>query len=101
MDKIHPLSTPMVVLSLEVTKDTFRPPKENEKIIGPKVPYFSVIGALMYVANVIGLDRDFHVNLLSRYSFSLTRRYRNGVKHILRCLKGTIDTVCFILTNIL
>ena len=31
MDKSHPLSSPMVVRSLEVTKDPFRPKEENEE----------------------------------------------------------------------
>ena len=30
MDKSHPLSSPMVVRSFEVTKDLFRPKEENE-----------------------------------------------------------------------
>ena len=50
MDKSHPLSSPMVVRSLEVTKDPFRPKEENEELLGPEVPYFSAIGALMHVS---------------------------------------------------
>ena len=34
MDKSHPLSSPMVVRSLEVTKDSFRPKEENEELLG-------------------------------------------------------------------
>ena len=51
MDKSHPLSSPMVVRSLEVTKDPFRPKEENEELLCPEVPYRSAIGALMYFAN--------------------------------------------------
>ena len=51
MDKSHPLSSPMVVRSLEVTKYPFRPKEENEELLGPKVPYLNAIGALMYLAN--------------------------------------------------
>ena len=51
MNKSHPLSSPMVVRSLEVTKDPFRPKEENEEFLGPEVPYISAIGALMYLAN--------------------------------------------------
>ena len=47
MDKSHPISSPMVVRSLEVTKDPFRPKEENEELFGPEVPYLSAIGALM------------------------------------------------------
>ncbi|KAK4406308.1 Retrovirus-related Pol polyprotein from transposon TNT 1-94 [Sesamum angolense] len=51
MNNAHPLSTPMVVRSLDVNKDPFRPPAYNDEILGPEVPYLSVIGALMYLAN--------------------------------------------------
>ena len=35
MDKLHPLNSPMVVRSLEVTKDLFRPKEENEESLRP------------------------------------------------------------------
>ena len=50
MDKSHPLSTPMVVRSLEPHKYPFRPKKSDEEILGPEVPYLNAIGALMYLA---------------------------------------------------
>jgi len=37
MDKTHPLSTPMVVWSLDVKNDTFRPREGNEELLGPEV----------------------------------------------------------------
>jgi Reverse transcriptase (RNA-dependent DNA polymerase) len=51
MDKVHPLSTPMVVRSLNVKKDTYRPQENNEKTLGHEVSYLSAIGVLMYLAN--------------------------------------------------
>ncbi|GKV50529.1 hypothetical protein SLEP1_g57232 [Rubroshorea leprosula] len=36
MDKSHPLSSPMVVRSLDVKKDPFRPREDNEEILGPE-----------------------------------------------------------------
>jgi hypothetical protein len=36
MDKSHPLSTPMIVRSLDVKKDPFRPREEDEEILDPK-----------------------------------------------------------------
>ena len=75
MDKSHPLSTPMIVRSLDVEKDQFRPKEENEDILGPEVPYLSAIGALMYLANNSRPDISFAVNLLARYSSSPTRRH--------------------------
>ncbi|KAL0392455.1 UNVERIFIED_CONTAM: Copia protein [Sesamum radiatum] len=38
MKNAHPLSTPMVVRSLDVNKDPFRPPTHNNEILGPEVP---------------------------------------------------------------
>ena len=83
MDKAHPLSTPMVVRSLEVCKDPFRLQEENEEPLGPEVPYLSAIGALMYLANATRQDIAFSINLLARYSSFPTQSHLNGVKHIL------------------
>ena len=59
MDKSHPLSSLMVVRSLEVTKDPFRPKEENEELLGPEVPYLSAPIALMYLANYTRPDIAF------------------------------------------
>ena len=91
MDKSHPLSSPMVVRSLKVTKDPFRPKEENEELLGLKVPYLSAIGALMYLENYTQPDIAFSVNLLARYSSASTRRHWNIIKHVLRYLHGTSD----------
>ena len=82
MNKSHPLSTPMVVQSVEVDKDPFRPKEDTEDILGPEVPYLSVIGALLYLENCTRPDIAFAVNLLARFNASLTRRHWNGIKHI-------------------
>jgi hypothetical protein len=95
MDNAHPLSTPMVVRSLDVNKDPFRPYENNDEILGPEVPYLSAIGALMYLANTTRPDIAFSVNVLARYSSAPTRRHWNGIKHILRYIKGTIDMGLF------
>ena len=95
MDKSHPLSSPMVVRSLEVTKDSFQPKEENEELLGPEVPYLSAIGALMYLANYTRPDIAFLVNLLSRYNSAPTKRHWNGIKHILRYLRGISDMRLF------
>ena len=75
MDKSHPLSSPMVVRSLEETKDPFRPQEENEELLGPEVPYLSAIGALMYLANYTRPNISFLVNLLARYRSTPTKRH--------------------------
>ncbi|KAJ9536413.1 hypothetical protein OSB04_un000405 [Centaurea solstitialis] len=90
MDKSHPLSTPMVVRSLDVEKDPFRPPTDDEDILGPEVPYLSAIGALMFLAGHT-TDILFSLNLLARYSSCPTKRHWNGVKQIFRYLQGTKD----------
>ena len=75
MDKSHPLSSPMVVRSLEVTKDLFRPKEENEELLGSEVPYLSAISSLMYLENYTRPDIAFSVNLLARYSSAPTKRH--------------------------
>jgi hypothetical protein len=72
MKKAHPLSTPMVVRSLDVKKDYFRPREDDKEILGPELPYLSAIGALMYLANCTRPDIAFSVNLLARYSSTPT-----------------------------
>ena len=95
MDEAYPLSTPMVVRSLDTKNDPFRPKEEKETLLGPKVPYLSAIGALLYLAQCTRPDISFAVNLLARYSSAPTKRHWNGVKHILRYLRGTMDMGLF------
>jgi hypothetical protein len=95
MDKAHPLSTPMVVRSLDIKKDPYRPREKNEQVLGPEVPYLSAIGALMYLANNTRPDIAFSINVLARYSSDPTRRHWNGIKHVFRYLCGTRDMGLF------
>jgi Reverse transcriptase (RNA-dependent DNA polymerase) len=96
MDKVHPLSKPMVVRSLDVKKYLYRPRENNEKAFGPKIPYLSAIGALMYLANNTRPDITFSVNVLVRYSSDLTCRHWDKIKHVLRYICGTRDMDYFI-----
>jgi Reverse transcriptase (RNA-dependent DNA polymerase) len=75
MDKAHPLSTSMVVRSLDVKKDSYRSRENNEKALGPEVPYLSAIEALMYLANNTRPGIIFSINILARYSSDPTRRH--------------------------
>ena len=75
MNEAHPLTSLMVVRSLDVKKDPFRPCKKGEELLGPEVPYLSAIGALMYLATCTRLDIAFPVNLLAKYSSAPTRRH--------------------------
>jgi len=96
MDKANPLSTPMVVSSLNVKTDPFRPHEENEEILDPKVPpYLSAIGGFMYLANCTRPDISFAINILARFSLFLTQRHWNRIKHVFRNLQGTIDLGLF------
>lgn len=79
----------MVVRSLEVGKDPFRSRDIGEKMLGPEIPYLSVIDALIYLANCTRPDIAFAVNLLARHSANPTRRHWTGAKCILRYLNGT------------
>ncbi|XP_059288465.1 uncharacterized protein LOC132041790 [Lycium ferocissimum] len=51
MDRAHPLSTPMVVMSLDISKDPFRPCENDEELVAAEIPYLSAIGTLLYLAN--------------------------------------------------
>ena len=95
MDKAHPLSSPMVVRSLDVKKDLFHPKEDDEETLDPEVPYLSAIGALMYLTNCTRPDIAFSINLLARYSSAPTQRHWKGVKHVLRYLRGTTDMRLF------
>ena len=87
----------MVVCPLDVKKNSFCPCENGENLLSPEVPYLSVIGALMYLANCTHQDITFSINLLARYSSISTQRHWNGIKHILRYLQGIIDTGLFYL----
>ena len=47
MDRAHPLSSSMVIHSLDMKNDEFRPCENDEELCGPKVPYLKTISALM------------------------------------------------------
>ena len=68
MDKSFPLSTPIMAYSLDIKKDRFSLKEDNEELLGPGVPYLSVIGALIYLANCTRPNIAFVVNLLARHS---------------------------------
>ncbi|RVW67129.1 Valencene synthase [Vitis vinifera] len=83
------------LISLAVSKGLDMRLMDDESLLGPEVPYLSAIGALMYLANCTRPDIAFSVNLLARYSSAPTRRHWNGIKHILRYLRGTTDMGLF------
>jgi hypothetical protein len=44
MKDLYPTRAPMVVRSLVVYNDPFKPREDNEKLLGLEYPYLSVIG---------------------------------------------------------
>ena len=95
MDKAHPLSSSMVVHSLDVKNDQFCSCEKGEKLLGLEVPYRSIIDALMYLGNYIHLDIAFFINLLVKYSSVPTQRHWSGIKRALRYLQRTTDMSLF------
>jgi hypothetical protein len=85
----------MVVRALEKDSDPFRPRQEGEEVLGSEYPYLSAIDALMYLSNNTRPDITFAVDLLARFSAASTIRHWNGVKDVLRYLRGTIDLGLF------
>jgi hypothetical protein len=95
MNDCKPVKTPMQGRNLTPSEDAFRPAEEGEEILNEDYPYLSAIGGLMYLANQTRPDIAFAVNLLARHSNRPTSRHWEGVKHILRYLKGTEDMGLF------
>jgi hypothetical protein len=95
----YPSKTHMVVRSLDLEKDPFRPSDDKEKILGPEFPYFSVVGALMYLANNTQPDIAFAVNLLARYCSIPTKCYWVGIKNIFQYLNDIKDLGLFYKRN--
>jgi hypothetical protein len=58
-------------------------------VLGPKYPYLSVIGALMYLTNNSRPDIAFVVNCLARHNAASTIHHWNDIKNILRYLHAT------------
>jgi hypothetical protein len=84
----NPINTPMEVRG---DRELYGPPNEGEPILDEKVPYFSAIGALMWLANRTRPDIAFAVNVLARYTSKPTARHWSGVKRIFRYLSKTSD----------
>ncbi|GJZ41201.1 hypothetical protein Tco_0588087 [Tanacetum coccineum] len=82
----------MVVRTLDVEKDHFWPPSDDEEILGPEVPYLSAIRALLFLVSHTRLDISFPLN---QNSSCPTRIHWSGVKQIFRYLQGTKDIGLF------
>mgnify|MGYP001093116649 FL=1 len=94
-DDAKPSSTPMVVRSLDINKDPFRPKEDDEEILSPECSYLGAIGTLLYLAQCTRPDISFAVNCLARHSNEPTCRHWTGIKDIFHYLKGTTDMGLF------
>ena len=77
MDKEYPLSTSMVVRSLDIDKDWFQPHENDKELLGPEIPYLSAIGTLLYLTK----------NTRTRYTFF----YKFGSKIWILSNKRTLE----------
>ena len=84
MDESHPLSSLMIIHSLEVKNDLFCPKEDNEELISQEVSYYIVSGASMNLANYTRSYIALLVNLLVRCSSTPTRRHWNKANHVLQ-----------------
>jgi len=91
MDKSHPLSTLMIVGSLNIDKGSFRPQENDEELLGPIVPYLSVVGALTSLSNYTWLDIAFVVNLLSKIYFFTYKKTTDWSKTYTSLLLGSYE----------
>lgn len=84
----------MVVRYLYIKKNHYRP-KEDENALRSEVPYLSVIDALLYLAQFTRPDITFSVNLPAKHSSVLTKRHWNGIKPIMKYLRGKTNLGLF------
>ena len=89
MDAANALSAPMIGKS-KTEDDPYRPSEPDEEEV-EKRQYLATVGALLYLATNTRPDISFAVSVLARHSQRPTTRHWQGVKHLLRYLRGTED----------
>jgi hypothetical protein len=89
MDQAHALVAPMIGRS-RTSDNPFQPCLEEEKIVD-RQKYLTVVGAFTYMTTHTRLDIAFATNILARHNQKPTAHHWNGVKHLLRYLRGTKD----------
>ncbi|XP_040175581.1 secreted RxLR effector protein 161-like [Anopheles arabiensis] len=87
MDKCKPVAVPMNN-SEKLTKEE-SPKSNNETAAMKDVPYQEAVGCLMYLAQSTRPDILYAVNMLSRFNKNPGQKHWNGVKHVMRYLRGT------------
>ena len=87
MDQANPLSAPMIGHSKN-RDDRYYPREEEEEIVD-KQRYLTAIGAFTYLTTHTRPDIGFATSILARHSQNPTARHWNGVKYLMRYLRGT------------
>ena len=94
MDQENPLSAPMIGRSKN-RDDPYYPREEEEEEVVDKQRYFTAIGAFTYLTMHTRPNIGFATSILARHSQNPTARHWNGVKHLMRYLRGTEDLGLF------
>ena len=89
MDQANPLVAPMIGHS-KTNDDPYQPREEEEEIVD-KPKYLTAVGAFTYLTTHTRPDIAFATSILARHNQNPTLRHWNGVKHLLRYLRGTSD----------
>lgn len=87
MDNANVLSTPMIGRS-KTDDDPYRPAEAKEEELD-KPKYLAAVGTLLYLATNTRTDISFAVSDLARHSQRPTARHWQGIKHLLRYIRGT------------
>ena len=89
MEEANPLAAPMIGRS-STDDDPYQPREEEEEVID-KQKYLTAVGSFTYLTTHTRPDIAFATSILARHSQNPTMRHWNGVKHLLRYLKGKSD----------
>ena len=89
MNKSNPFSASMMGQN-RTFDDPYRPCEEEEEFYD-KTRYLVAVGALLYLSTFTCPDISFATSVLARHSQKASMRLWNGVKHLLRYLRGMED----------
>jgi len=89
MENANALSAPMIGKS-KTEDDPYRPAEPEEEEV-EKHQYLAAVGALLHLATNTRPDISFAVSVLACHNQRPTIRHWQGVKHLLRYLRGTED----------
>ena len=87
MDQANPLSVPIIRHS-KINGDLYHPCEEKEKIVD-KSKCLIAVGVFIYLTMYTKPDIAFITSILAKHSKKPTSRHWNGVKHLMKYLRGT------------